>query len=292
MKKLKEDNSILLGEYYTKLYNEIMQDHDIYDVNSKLKKKNRLLDFSYPSKEKIKKAIELYDTLGISLRELDMMDYTTFENKPWKEEKETISKVEPREIPIYLYDSPTLCGKFRPTFGEVDIVTVKGRNDEPIKAISGIGVEKNIVKVAGAFYNNQIAHAEIDTIDGSVLNYLDKDTVPIFIEQLTGYYKNPEVHALVRNARLLDLAENIKDLKIFNRDEYRKVLDNYKTIVSTLKAFKLLDVYLAGGSMIRDEIHNYIEHIFCGELTVDSLLSRYGIDIDNSERPLKTLKRI
>ena len=292
MKKKKEDNTIVLGEYYTKLYNGIMQDQDIYDINSKLKKKYRLMDFSYASKEKIKKNIELYEDLGIKLRNLDLMDYTTYESRPWKEEKETIKKVHPKDIPIYLFDSPTLCGQFRPTFGELDIVTVKGRNDVPIKAISGIGVEKNTSKVAGSFYNNQIAHAEIDTIDGSVLNFLDKDVVPIFFEQLTAYLRNPEVYILVRNARLLDLAENIKDLHIFNKDSYLKVLDNYKNILSTLKAFNLLDTYLSSNESTKKEIMNYIQSIFNAEITVDSLLSKFEIDIDSSEKSLKTLKKI
>jgi len=137
-------------------------------------------------------------------------------------------------------------------------------------------------------YLHEIVHTQVTIYNNvQMIDDTHEELLPIFIELLAakvygiGYYTN---------FRLKELAYDI--FKFYTADnKYDKFI--YATYIkSTLKAFKLLDIYLSSNVRVKEDMMRRIQNVFDSKIRVEDLLKEYNITYDNSKVKLSKLKRI
>ena len=114
-----------------------------------------------------------------------------------------------------------------------------------------------------------------------------EELLPIFIELLAAKVYGVNYYT---NFRLNELAY---DIRMFYsvKSEYDKY--TYATYIkSTLKAFKLLGLYLKSDVRKKEDIMRDIQNIFDSKIKIEEFLKNYNITYNNSKMKLKELKHI
>ena len=112
------------------------------------------------------------------------------------------------------------------------------------------------------------------------------EVLSIFFEQLAAYKMGIDNYV---NFRLKELSYYIN--WYFNTNNYEELYICSTYIKSTLKAFKLLSLYLENKDKQKDIIKT-IQCVFDGYINVEQLLKGYNVYYDNSKRNLRQIKHI
>ena len=282
-----------LDSYYLDLYNELMNIPEVYTIPMSIKRSNM---YRVPKKRKtnVREAIHLFRNYGIDLHHVPVLKDFDISDREWPEnDMNLVKQMNPRFIPVYSYDSLKVDGLYNPLFSDLTITDIKEKkNDKTTKVFSGIRLEVDSYPLTFSSYNNQITHTQLDSVEGSVKDYLNSEVLPIFFELLTAASMTPHYYYTVKNLRLNDLANRIKDIIIYRSNSLENILYDYKYIVSILKALNLLDTYTIYDDETKKDILAYIQSIFDGDLTLETLLDAYNITLDDSKKDIKALKKI
>jgi len=89
----------------------------------------------------------------------------------------------------------------------------------------------------------------------------------------------------------MDLARDINILEEYSKKNNNISLDNALKctmyLESEMKAIELFELYLSSTQNIKQDIINYIQKIFNGEMIVEELLAKYNITLKSSYQYLK-----
>jgi hypothetical protein len=302
-KVMNESTLFLITDYYWYLFNAIMQDREIYSADSLIKNKSFLTALKeFGKSNNPKSAIKLFFDYGLDLRDVNIVksdmlsdSFSSFDD---------VVKNHPSRI-ILATHNDDLKVNGRPvitsTLESVDYKDAK--TGEIGTAYTLINVDSRNKELAEAQYNYQITHTQVDE-KGVVSDPLNKDILPMFFALLTANGRGRESYRLVRNHMLNELGERLMSINLYYRpvkDGHKtnldstkvdKLLDDYQYVTSILQAFNLLDTFTKAAEIDKDEMLQYIQAIFSYELTLESMLNAYNINLDNSKKDLKTLKHI
>lgn len=129
-----------------------------------------------------------------------------------------------------------------------------------------------------ASYLHEITHSQL-FVHKNIEKEINGEVLPIFIELLYGYYHNtPQL--------LYRLWLIIKYL-----EEYKEIKSSETYISSTLKAIELFELYISNNT-IGKEIIDDISKVFDYDITLEELLDKYEISLDNYRPSLKELIKL
>lgn len=147
----------------------------------------------------------------------------------------------------------------------------------------GIFLSSKITNITCPSYVHELTHTQIDSIRGTSLNYYNSEILPIFLELLSSYETDPSGKSLLTTDffRHSLLIECIKQVIYPNNQSYEEKLINNSYIISTLKAYKLFDIYYKNSKELKEFIIKYIQNIFDGKNNIEQLLNYLNITYDN-----------
>lgn len=144
-----------------------------------------------------------------------------------------------------------------------------------------IFLEKYMNQMTVPAYIHEIIHSQLLSQKGSIKNYLNRELLSIFLEQVSSIDNND----LLKNIKLLrceELLECINTLKAPNISLDKK-LEASVYIESIIKTQNLFEKYIHFGTQGKEKLLQYIQNIFDGKETVEDLLTRYNITFENSK---------
>lgn len=165
-------------------------------------------------------------------------------------------------------------------------------------AMSKIIMACNSTILSSATYAHEIAHTQQESHVGYCSNYLNKEVISIFIEKLAALELDPTGSLLKKQerARFIGMYQNLLSIKFNNfkniMDE-KKLLDAHLAVQSGLFAEKLFDNYLSERKQKHKDKYIYdIQDVFDGKITVEELLGKHNITLNNSATPLLIKKHM
>lgn len=137
-------------------------------------------------------------------------------------------------------------------------------------------------------YIHEIAHTQLMSKKGSILNFKNQEVIPIFLELLAS--ANVDDGKLLNDSvkiRLRELASGMKLLKYksnSNMFDKENILKSCSYIESTLVALDLFDLYCNSSISTQKEILSNIENIFDGKVSTELVLDNYDINYEISKK--------
>jgi len=189
--------------------------------------------------------------------------------------------VSPYDIPVKYVNGHSMIGEIQKP---IILVPVEEYLKELQIVFSEIQLGNNITKLTSATYAHEITHSQLESIKGSTRNYHNKEFVSIFIEKLVALELDNSRKILNKSEliRFRNLAEQIAVLYSADKFTRTQCLEATVAVTSTLKAENLFDKYLNGSDDLKSEILTDIQKIFDGQITVEDLLQKYEITLENS----------
>lgn len=236
----------------------------------------------------LRKELELFEYLNLNLPEV----YAIFRNK--------ICFTNPKNITIYLGDD-----QFAENFLDEISQSITGikpphkKTDHPGTHICRVsktyGPSKDFINyisiyifintesryLASSAYLHEIMHSELIP-DENVLEQVNIEVLPIFIELLYGYHKN--TNQLFN--KLINLSRDVDIYLSTTCDEIRERTKGY--ISSTVKAINLFELYTKYNQDIINDISNVLK---CNN-TLENLLDKYEIVYDSYKPDIKKLIKL
>jgi len=197
--------------------------------------------------------------------------------------------ISPLDLPITYVDGHSMVGQLKKP-----IIIIPDSNFSKKEQVSfeKVILGDNITRLTSATYLHEIMHTQLESIKGSTLNYHNKETLPIFIEKIVALEIDP-TEQLLRKSELMrfrDLLEKISNLYSPSNMTRTDLLEESVYVTSTLKAQNLFDKYLYGDKKTKEEMLSQIQSILDGYKTVEELLERNDVTLENSTN-IKMIKR-
>lgn len=235
-------------------------------------------------------SIDIWDYLGIRLQEISMLSFPIENNGSTtltlsRDIIDSVRDVLPIELPI------SFNAKYGYEGGIVSYNLTNKSNNEKCILFSEIFIPPFGDELSSCAYIHEIAHTQMLVSDGTGLDILNHETIPILMEEIYAYHQDPSGNLLkrMRYFRLLNLQNHLET--IFGKKPCysdRVEIDTY--IKSIIQAIKIANFYFSASEGQRKELLGYINQIFSEERNLDDMLSFYGINyLDFS---LSELKRI
>lgn len=156
----------------------------------------------------------------------------------------------------------------------------------------GINLSPIISEQTSASYVHEITHSQLDHQIGAIKEFYHAEILSIFNELFHASILSCDEKILRLNdsRRLYEMAtltENLQLIKNINREDL--LLDS-QYLISGLKAYNLFISFYYGTHTLKKEIISDIQSIFDGYLTIEELLNKYDITLENSIDKPKLLK--
>lgn len=242
----------------------------------------------FVNKKYVKNSISLWESLGIQLQDIDILDkyypMDSHQGEVTQDFLDALSASNPAQLPIVFK-----------WFNDVEakVVSFEMKYNNPDNY--GLIFQKIILpifnsKLTSCFYAHEIAHTQ-PVIMSSLLN---DETIPILVEEIFASILDPSSKTLkqIRYRRLNQLMQmlyilaNVKNISF----ESKIIYDTY--IQSTLQAIKLANTYLFGTSSLQREIIKYINQIFQGNLFIEEMLAHFEANLEDVPRDINMLKMV
>ena len=133
-------------------------------------------------------------------------------------------------------------------------------------------------------YIHEIAHTQLMSNKGSILNYKNQEVLPIFIELLAS--KNIDYGKLLNNSIKLRFKDTLVGLKRLRKNEESNeaLLEASGYIESSLIAMDLFDLYCSSNQLTQREILKKIQLIFDGKVPLEKVLDNYDLNYEVSKK--------
>lgn len=200
--------------------------------------------------------------------------------------------IPPFSLPVHFNEEETIYGLLL-----VQYLPIEDKKTfyEVIKYLNicfvNIVLSKKVNDLTTSFFAHEIMHTQFAE-KGIIENIYNSEVVSIFVELLYAYTKNKTNYSFLIAHRINHIS--LVFTKMYNEGESKGIY-NYciwgKYIVSTIKAFNLLDRYINGSIQDKKDIIKNIQKVIDKERTLEDTLDRLDISYDNSTDP-KIVKRI
>lgn len=249
-------NMIKMDDYLSQLSSKIEEDKTIAN--------NCIPKYSYQyEKDEVIKSLLFFEDMGLSLHDV------------YYKENNKIKYGNPKNIQVvadYLNETSDVYFNYK----------------KDIEYVDSIRLTFNPKRNSIISYLHEITHTQVTNYNNKqMIDDTHEELLPIFIELLAAkvygvnYYTNFRLNELSYDINMFNSATN-------ESDKYA-----YATYIkSTLKAFKLLKVYLTSNVRKKEDIMVDIQNVIDSKLTVEELLTNYKVTYNNSKMKLREIKRI
>lgn len=193
-------------------------------------------------------------------------------------------KVDPFEIPIRYVKEPYY-------YGNVSLLTNLSDDEEFLKNMKlffkSIDLGHRTNEMTGVCYVHEIVHTQVESLKGIVREYYNSEVLSIFMELLYANSRSPELFKeTLKNRINMFLTEfhslyNYLTNKENTYDKWHNII-SCKYIVSTLKAFKMYDMYVRENEFGKSNILWLVQKVFSGIKSLEDILDELGITYENS----------
>lgn len=208
--------------------------------------------------------------------------------KAYREYFNLTKEVNPFDIPIELTEGHSMVGEVRKDIMVIPVEYVPEDTGIFIP-FTKIKLGNELDKLSPATYIHEIAHTQTESHPGYTESFLNREVISIFLEKLSAMELDHSLELLKRSERkrFEDLAHNINNIKMngkFINLTSEEELKTYSYIRSTLLAEKLFDLYLNERKQKnKDKYISDIQDIFDGKITVEELLLKHNVTVNNSK---------
>lgn len=241
-----------------------------------------------PNIGKIKSSGKLWKELGIDLQDVEYIkegnDNLKFKGKFDEKFCKALDISSPLDIPIKFIDD------YLET--HVDALHITMKDTGNIIIFKKVFLPKLEDKINSVIYAHELTHAELNDAGGGIKEYIHKETIPIFVEQLFADKINPETFELCRNNRLATVAAGIEEMKNNKKMNFKTRIELETYLISTFQAMNLSNVYFGSNDKVKREMINYLNRLFKGEAITEDMLEQFDSQFDGIEPSLKNLQKI
>ena len=206
--------------------------------------------------------------------------------------KKNVKMINPFKLPINFVNEKIFEGSL-----DIQVVLLENELKKELLSKSNlyftsINLPKIITSITEVAYVHELTHSQVESHKGITRDYYNSEVLSIFIELLYSL-KDNNLYYLFIMQRLRNIIINFNNMYTFdieNKDiEVNGIkfseLDYYvcsKYLISILKAFKLLSIYLKDKKYINNYIIYQINEVFNGNISVETFLENIGVTYDNS----------
>ena len=193
-------------------------------------------------------------------------------------------KVDPFEIPIRYVKEPYY-------YGNVSLLTNLSDDEEFLKNMKlffkSIDLGHRTNEMTGVCYVHEIVHTQVESLKGIVREYYNSEVLSIFMELLYANSRSPELFKETLKNRInmflteFDSLYNYLNNHNNSFDKWHNIV-SCKYIVSTLKAFKMYDMYVRENEFGKSNILWLVQKVFSGIKSLEDILDELGITYENS----------
>lgn len=203
--------------------------------------------------------------------------------------KNLAKKIDPYKLPIKTVDGKDC------RFAELEEISpncsmTKVISKSPI-IFQGIKMTSLITDCTSSILSHEITHSQIDSHKGITQSYYNHEVIPMFIQLVENFEKDPKSLEIDQIFRLLEISGLIESLeeyhyngKYYSDDD---LFDITKYLESAMKSFLLFEVYINANKSEQRAIFDFIQKIFDGKKTVEELLEIYNITLKRSSKLLQ-----
>lgn len=200
-------------------------------------------------------------------------------------------EIDPYNLPIVLHPTDSYLYGYLGEFG-INFATDEFLSQAKV-IFDSIVLSETITNLTPKTLSHEVAHSQLNSKKGSIKSYYNYEIIPIFIDYLHSFEKDESLveYNLEKKLRYHDIARNITILRDYN--ENRKQISLPQAIIYTmyleseLKATLLFEIYLNSDKKVQNDILNYIQAIFNGNKTVEGLLDKYNITLQDGSNFLQ-----
>lgn len=159
-----------------------------------------------------------------------------------------------------------------------------------------INLSNPITEQSSSSYIHEITHTQIDRIKGALSDYYNLEILSIFNELFHASILDQQETILRLNdsRRIYEMSISAQELIEYHKGKSKntrdELLDCCKYLISGLKAYNLFITFYYGSDKLKNDILDDIQSIFDGYLTLEELLEKYDITLENSQEPKKLIK--
>ncbi len=166
-----------------------------------------------------------------------------------------------------------------------EIVTLK--DGLPISlAYKFIELSKKTTELSSLAYTHELAHSQLNHINGIVKNYQNIELVSIFLELVQASSTNEHLLHTHDNERLFELSGIIDELSKYkdttNEEIQNILIEGSSYCESTIKAYSLFFRYYYGTISEKKLIMSYIQKLFNQEICLEDILATLDITFESS----------
>lgn len=194
--------------------------------------------------------------------------------------------VDPFELPVKFVNEPYY-------YGNVSLLTNLSDDEEFLKKMKiffkSIDLGHKTNEMTGVCYVHEIIHTQVESLKGIVRDYYNSEVLSIFMELLYANSRSSVLFKETLKNRINMFLTEFHSLYNYLVDESCVVEDGKwhnviacKYIVSTLKAFKMYDMYVRENEFGKSNMLWLIQKVFSGIKTLEEILIELGITYENS----------
>lgn len=151
-----------------------------------------------------------------------------------------------------------------------------------------IYLSKHITDITTACYIHELMHAQLEQHKGSIVDFYNSEVYSIFMELLYAYENNSLSYDVILSNRINHLIMSFNNMYLYQTEQTKE--ENYqlfdycvdgKYLVSIVKAFQLLDLYIHADIKVKREILAKLQSVIDGELTVEDSLEHFDVSFEN-----------
>ena len=183
----------------------------------------------------------------------------------------SVERTNPFDLPITLVDDDH-------RHGQINMLYFLNFNE---LIYEDIELGRRLDRISVPTYIHEIAHAETESVSGYTSNYLYKEIISIFLQNiaLLELDKSKQLFKINELHRYQNLRGLIANLRTYHNGNPKKLtfidaLEASMRIISTHRADKLLTIYRNSSIVGKQKILRSVQEIFDGKIQIEDLLER------------------
>jgi len=276
---MEQTNPRSFSDKYIDFSNEVLLNQNIID--------NFVYERGTPNKDKIRSSGKIWSELGIKLQDVQFVKEENkdleFEGRIDKRFCDALEISSPLNIPITFIDN------YLDTYVLTLHISMKDCNSVVFRKVFLPKLED---KINSVIYSHELTHTELNDAGSGIKKYINKETIPIFIEQLFADKIDQRTLELCRNNRFATVAAGIEEMRTNKKLSFKSRIDLETYLISTIQATNLANIYFESNKKIKKEMIKYINKLFTGELKTEDMLEHFDSSFDEIEPSLKKLQKI
>ncbi len=153
---------------------------------------------------------------------------------------------------------------------------------------SKIRLSKNVTDITTSCYLHELMHTQLEKNKGVIANYYNSEVLSIFMELLYIYEHNKKEYMFMLSKRIEHVLLSFYSMYLYmscgEKEDYSQYdfVKDGKYLISIMKAFNLLEKYIASNNKIKREIMGEIQKVINARKNLEEVLYKFEILYDSS----------